>query len=159
MAQNSQCRQYHHIVVREVRSHKPRVQRKNLFQAPSHIRYKQFSAPLSAELKKTHSTGAFPVRTGDTVKIIRGDRKGFEGKVARVDRNDYKIFIEGVTREKVSGTTTPTAVHPSKVLITHLSLDDKWRREALKRKSSSESKTRREKATEEEKPLKGKESV
>jgi large subunit ribosomal protein L24 len=75
---------------------------------------------------------------GDTVHIMRGDRKGFEGKVTGVNRTKYRIFVEGVTREKVDGTSMPIPIHPSKVRITRLNLDDKWRREALKRKGVGE---------------------
>jgi large subunit ribosomal protein L24 len=99
-----------------------------------------FSAPLSPELKKSHGINAIPVRKGDTVKIMRGERKGFEGKVAGVDRTKYRISIEGVTREKVDGTATTVPIHPSKVMITNLNLDDKWRRETLKRKGKGEAK-------------------
>ena len=117
---------------------KPRKQRKRLHQAPLHKRYKRFSAPLSPKLKASHNTKSVPVRTGDTVQIIAGDRKGFEGKVAGVDRRKYRVFVEGVTREKVDGTKVPIPIHPSKVIITQLNLDDKWRREALKRKGTCE---------------------
>jgi len=117
---------------------KPTKQRKGLHQAPLHKRYKSFSAPLSPELKKSHNTNSIPVRTGDTVKLMRGDRKGFEGKVASVDRTKYRIFVEGVTREKVDGTTALIPIHPSKIMITRLNLDDKWRREILKRTGVSE---------------------
>ncbi|MFQ6068105.1 MAG: 50S ribosomal protein L24 [Candidatus Bathyarchaeia archaeon] len=113
---------------------KPRTQRKKLFQAPPHLRHRYFSAPLSAELKKKHGTNSVPVRTGDIIRVMRGDRKGFEGKIIRVDRKKYRIFVEGITREKVDGTTIPIPIHPSKVMIINLNLDDKWRREALKRK-------------------------
>jgi len=117
---------------------KPTKQRKELHRAPLHKRYKSFSAPLSPELKKSHNTSSIPVRTGDTVKLMRGDRKGFEGKVSRVDRTKYRIFVEGVSREKVDGTTLLIPIHPSKVMITRLNLDDKWRREILKRIGVSE---------------------
>jgi len=137
----------------------PRKQRKRLFQAPLHIRYKQFSSPLSPELKASHNTRSVPVRVGDTVKIMRGDRKGFEGKVTRVDRQKYRIFVEGITREKVDGSTIQIPIHPSKVMITHLNLDDKWRKEALKRKAKEkptekplEEKPIEEKPAEEKKP-------
>lgn len=113
----------------------PRKQRKRLFQAPKHIRYKQFSAALSSELKASHDTRSVPVRVGDTVKLMRGDRKGFEGKVTRVDRQKYRVFIEGITREKVDGSTIQVPIHPSKVMITNLNLDDKWRKQILKRKT------------------------
>jgi len=115
-----------------VKTTQPRKQRKRLYQAPAHIRYKHFSAPLSTSLKTSHNVSSLPVRSGDTVRIMRGDRKGLEGKVTRVDRKNYRIFIEGVTREKVDGTTAFVPIHPSKVMITVLNLDDKWRRESLK---------------------------
>jgi large subunit ribosomal protein L24 len=112
----------------------PRKQRKKMYQAPQHIRYKRFSAPLSSTLKFSHNTNSIPVRTGDTVRIMRGDYKGFEGKVSRVDRKKYRIFVEGVSREKVDGSTVLVPIHPSKVMITQLNLDDRWRKEMLKRK-------------------------
>jgi large subunit ribosomal protein L24 len=115
---------------------KPRTQRKKLFQAPAHIRHKHFSASLSPDLKERHGANAIPVRMGDTVRVMRGDRKGFEGKITQVDCKKYRIFVEGVTREKVDGTTMPIPIHPSKVMIINLNLDDKWRREALKRKGA-----------------------
>lgn len=117
---------------------KPRKQRKRLHQAPLHKRYKRFSAPLSPKLKESHNINSVPVRTGDTVQIMAGDRKGFEGKVTGVDRGKYRVFVEGVTREKVDGTPVPIPLHPSKVMITQLNLDDKWRRETLKRKGAGE---------------------
>lgn len=117
---------------------KPRKQRRRLYQDPLHKRYKRFSAPLSPNLKDSHKTNSIPVRTGDTVQIIAGDRKGFEGKVTGVDRKEYRVFVEGVTREKVDGTAMPIPIHPSKVMITQLNLDDKWRRETLKRKGAGE---------------------
>lgn len=115
---------------------KPRKQRKKLYQAPLHKRYRRFSASLSPELKSSHNTNSIPVRVGDTVRVMRGDYKGFEGKVSEVNRKEYRIFVEGVTREKVDGSTALIPIHPSKVMITRLNLDDKWRREILKRKGS-----------------------
>jgi len=139
---------------------KPTKQRKELYQAPLHKRYKSFSASLSPELKKSHNANSIPVRTGDTVKLMRGDRKGFEGKVARVDRTKYRIFVEGVTREKVDGTTTLIPIHPSKVMITRLNLDDKWRREILKRGViSEETEVPKEEVVEEKKPERPKKEV
>ena len=111
----------------------PTKQRKRLFQASLHERYRRFSAPLTPSLKASHKTNSTPVRVGDTVRVMRGDRKGFEGKITRVDRKKYRVFVEGLTREKVDGSTIQIPIHPSKVMITALNLDDKWRREALKR--------------------------
>lgn len=119
---------------------KPSKQRKMLFQAPDHIRYKHFAAPLSPELRASHGVRTLQVRSGDTVRIMRGDRKGFEGKVTRIDRKKYRIYVEGLTREKVDGTTIFIPIHPSKVMITRLNLDDKWRKKILERKKKARKK-------------------
>ena len=117
---------------------KPTKQRKRLYQAPLNDRYRRFSAPLSSKLKDSHGTSSVPVRKGDTVMVMRGDRKGSEGKVTQIDRKNYRIFIEGATREKVDGTSIPVPIHPSKVMITRLNLDDKWRKKIIERKGLSE---------------------
>jgi large subunit ribosomal protein L24 len=96
-----------------------------------------FSSPLSPELKKSHGTNSCQVRRGDTVKIMRGDRAGFEGKVRNINSKKYRIFVEGTTREKVDGTPAFVPLHPSKVMITRLNLDDKRRKKALERKRVS----------------------
>jgi large subunit ribosomal protein L24 len=116
---------------------KPTKQRKKLFQAPDHVRYKLFAAPLSPELRASHGVKNLPVRSGDAVRIMRGDQKGFEGKITSVNRRKYRVFVEGLTREKVDGTAIFVPVHPSKVMITHLNLDDKWRKKILERKKAA----------------------
>ncbi|MGQ9624545.1 MAG: 50S ribosomal protein L24 [Candidatus Bathycorpusculaceae bacterium] len=119
---------------------KPSKQRKMLYQAPDHIRHKFFAAPLSPELKASYGLNSIPVRSGDTVRIMRGDHKGFEGKITRVDRKKFRIYVEGLTREKVDGTTIFVPLHPSKVMITRLNLDDKWRKEVLEKKKKARKK-------------------
>jgi large subunit ribosomal protein L24 len=138
---------------------KPGLQRKRLFQAPLHLRHKHFSAPLSSELKKSRGFDALPLRKGDTVRIMRGDRKGVEGKVSKVDSRKYRVTVEGVTREKVDGTALPVLIHPSKVMIINLNLDDKWRRNILDRKkakgeAAEKTEKAEEKTPEKEKPKK-----
>ena len=113
---------------------KPGKQRRRLYTAPAHLRHKLMAAPLSAELVSSKGAKSLPVRKGDTVRIMRGDHKGFEGKVSRVDLKRYRIFIEGLTREKVDGTNIFVSVHPSKVTIRNLKLDDRWRKAIVERK-------------------------
>jgi len=119
---------------------KPTKQRKMLYQAPDHIRHKLFAAPISPELKASQGVKAIPVRSGDAVRIVRGDHKGFEGKVTRIDRKKYRIYVEGLTREKVDGTTVFIPIHPSKVMITNLNLEDKWRKKILEMKKEAQKK-------------------
>jgi len=113
---------------------KPGKQRKMLYNAPQHIRQKIMAAPLSPELIASKGVKSLPIRKGDTIQITRGDNKGFEGKISRVDLKRYRIFIEGLTREKVDGTNIFTSVHPSKVMIKKLNLDDRWRKAIIERK-------------------------
>ena len=144
MAKNSKCLQHNSIGVRIMQGTKrvkdPGKQRKKLFNAPAHIRHKLMSAPLSPELSASKGGKALPVRRGDTIRIKRGDNKGFEGKVSRVDLKAYRIYIEGLTREKVDGTNIFLPIHPSKVEIRNLNLDDKWRKAVLGRKATLEKK-------------------
>ncbi len=113
---------------------KPTKQRKRIYQAPITERYRRFSAPLSSKLRESQGTSSVQLRKGDTVMIMRGDRKGSEGKITQIDRKNYRIFVDGANREKVDGTTIPVPIHPSKVMITRLNLDDKWRKKAMERK-------------------------
>jgi large subunit ribosomal protein L24 len=125
---------------------KPTKQRKKMYTASATERYQRFAAPLSAKLKESHGISSLPVRNGDTVMVMRGDRKGSEGKINQIDRKNYRIFIEGATREKVDGTQIPVPIHPSKVMITRLNLDDKWRKKILERKATgNEAETSKEK--------------
>ncbi len=129
---------------------KPSKQRKRLYTAPLHVRSKILSAPLSPDLREKYGFRSLPIRVGDKVQILRGDHKGFEGKVLKVDRKKYRISVEGITREKVDGTTINVPIHPSKVMITELNLDDKWRRKKIERKRKAREAAEERKAKKEE---------
>jgi len=111
---------------------RPSTQRKAIYEAEGAQLHKLLSAPLSEELRKSQGRRSYPVRKGDTVKIVRGDFAGVEGKVNDVDTRGQRLFVEGVTREMTSGTSTNVSVNCSKVVITKLNLDDKWRSESIK---------------------------
>jgi large subunit ribosomal protein L24 len=91
-------------------------------------------APLSHELREKYKLKTFGVRKGDTISVVRGDFLGVEGKVNKVDIDRAKLYIDGITREKADGSSIFVPVHPSKVKITKINLDDKWRRNMLKRR-------------------------
>jgi large subunit ribosomal protein L24 len=113
----------------------PGKQRKLLNNAPAHLRHKLMAAPLSPELITSKGVKTLPVRKGDTIRVMRGDHKGFEGKISQVNLKKYRIYVEGLTREKVDGSTIFLPIHPSKVLIKNLNLDDKWRKGIFERKA------------------------
>lgn len=114
---------------------KRRTQRRLYFQAPLHRVRRMMSAPLSDELRERYKIKSFPVRRGDTVRVLRGDYRGVTGSVVRVDYKHRRIYVDGVVRQKVSGETVHVPVHPSKVVIVKLNLEDKRRVEALERAS------------------------
>jgi large subunit ribosomal protein L24 len=140
MAKNRKRLQHYSLEVKIMQIKNPGKQRKMLFNAPAHKRHKMMGASLSAELAASRGAKTLPVRRGDTVRILRGDSKGFEGKVSRVDLKAYRIYMEGLTREKVDGTNIFLAVHPSKVQIRNLNLEDKYRKDILGRKVAPEKK-------------------
>lgn len=111
---------------------RPSKQRKKIYNAQGQGLRKLLAASLSEELQTTQGRRSYPVRKGDTVKILRGDYAGVEGKVNDIDTRGQRLFVEGVSREMTSGTSTNVSVHSSKVMITKLNLDDKWRTESIK---------------------------
>lgn len=113
------------------------VRRAILKAAPHHMRGKMLSAHLSDELRAKYGARSLPIRKGDTVKIMRGEYAGVEGKVTIVYREMGRVAVEGVTREKIRGGTAPVKIHASKVMITALNLDDKWRQKILERKGGA----------------------
>lgn len=114
-------------------SSKPSKVRKLLYEAPHHILSKLVRARLSDELRSKYGLKTVRVRKGDTVKIVRGEYKGVEGKVNKVFTEEGRLAIDGVTRERIRGGTVPVKIHASKVVITELNLDDKWRKRRVER--------------------------
>jgi large subunit ribosomal protein L24 len=113
---------------------KPGKNRKRRFNAPNHVRRKFLSAPLSPSLKIEYGARSMPIRRDDTVTITKGDRKLTEGKVIRVDSERSKIYIEGVTRNRMDGSMVQIPIRPENVMITRLELGDDKRRAILARR-------------------------
>eukprot|EP00890_Picochlorum_soloecismus_P000429 jgi/Picsp_1/1387/NSC_04866-R1_protein len=107
--------------------------RKAHFSAPSNVRRKLMSAPLSAELRNKLSVRSVPIRKDDEVTVVRGSYKGREGKVVQVYRKKWVIHIERLVREKTNGASVAVGIDPSKVVVTKLKMD-KDRKALLERK-------------------------
>ena len=108
-----------------ISSKQARKQRKYRFQAPSHIRRKMMSSNLSKELRKKYARRSSPLRKGDTVKIMIGSFKKQKGKVAKVNRYNMKVYIEGIQRQKKDGTKVNIPLDPSNLQIMELAEDKK----------------------------------
>ncbi len=103
--------------------------------APAHIKRKMLVSHLSEDLYQKHRTKKLSVRTGDSVRILRGDFAGLEGKVETIDYSSGRLYVEGMTREKAAGVASKLPVHVSKVVLTNLNLSDKWRSGLLSEKA------------------------
>lgn len=90
-------------------------------------RDKFLGANLSDNLREQHSKRSMRVIKGDTVKILRGEYVGIEGKVEKVNTEKSTLSIEGVQREKIRGGNVKVQVHASNVQIISLNTDDDYR--------------------------------
>lgn len=92
-----------------------------------HERDKFLGANLSENLREQHSKRSMRVIKGDTVRILRGEYVGIEGKVEKVNTEKSTLSIEGVQREKIRGGNVKVQVHASNVQIISLNTDDDYR--------------------------------
>ena len=115
-------------------SKKPNKTRKEMYDMPMHKASKQVASHLTEKLKKEFNKRSIPVRKGDTVKIIRGDNFGKEGKITSVDRKSRKIFVEKVVIKKSNGEEKQVAIDASNVVITDVDRTDRKRFEVKKEK-------------------------
>eukprot|EP00477_Mikrocytos_mackini_P000408 GAHX01000433.1.p1 GENE.GAHX01000433.1~~GAHX01000433.1.p1 ORF type:complete len:138 (-),score=25.21 GAHX01000433.1:32-415(-) len=99
-------------------------QRKRHFQAPDHLRLKIMSSGLSKELKDKYKKRTCSIRKGDTVKVISGEHKGLSGKVNRVNRGNFRIYVDGISKKKQNGDEYNCAIHPSRCQIIELYMDN-----------------------------------
>lgn len=114
---------------------KPSKQRKIIYNAPLHIKRKMLAAKLSKELQNEYGIKRIAIRKGDTVRVIRGDNVGYEGKVTEVNLKQGRIGLEGLTRKKADGTPIYVWIHTSKVMITKLDTSDPRRKASIERKA------------------------
>jgi large subunit ribosomal protein L24 len=86
---------------------------------------------LSSNLKKEYNRKSLRIVKGDSIKIMRGEYKGVEGKVEKLNTVKGRLSIEGVQREKIKGGQVKVQIHASNVRIMSLQLDDKYRKNKL----------------------------
>lgn len=98
-----------------------------LIHVPKHRRDGMVSASLADNLRDAYKRRTLRVVKGDSVKVLRGEYAGVEGKVEHVDTERGTLNIEGVQREKIRGGQVKVPIPASKVMITSLNLTDKRR--------------------------------
>jgi large subunit ribosomal protein L24 len=92
-----------------------------------HKREKLLGANLSENLRNQHNKRSMRVIKGDTVRILRGEYVGIEGKVEKVNTERSTLSIEGVQREKIRGGKVKVQIHASNVQIISVNTDDDYR--------------------------------
>merc|ERR1712108_98669 len=98
-------------------------QRKRHFLAPSHIRRKLMTSPLSKELRSKYGVKNMPIRKDDEVQVVRGHYKDQQvGKFVQCYRKKFCVYIERIQREKANGASVYVGIHPSKVCIVKLKM-------------------------------------
>jgi len=112
-----------------------------------HKRDKFLGANLSENLREQHSRRSMRVIKGDTVRILRGEYVGIEGKVEKVNTERSTLSIEGVQREKIRGGNVKVQIHASNVQIISLKTDDEYRMKGTKKTKDKNTTVKKEKAT------------
>ncbi|MDQ3884943.1 MAG: 50S ribosomal protein L24 [Thermoproteota archaeon] len=110
-----------------------------LIHLPKHKRDKMVGAVLEDGLRKQYQKKTIRVIKGDSVRVIRGEYKGVEGKVDRVDTEHATFHIEGIQKEKIRGGQVKVPIHSSKVMVITLNLEDKYRSNKLQGRTKTDS--------------------
>ncbi len=104
-----------------------------LLHVPSHLRDSRIGSTLSDNLREQYGSRSCRLVKGDSVRVLRGEYSGIEGKVEKVNTQKGTLSIEGIQREKVKGGNVKVQIHSSNLIITGLNLDDKYRKNKLQR--------------------------
>jgi large subunit ribosomal protein L24 len=109
-----------------------KVRNFQIYRATYATKGKQLGSPLTKELRKKYGKRSIRVIIGDTVKVLRGEYRGIDGKVSKILTNNRKLTIEGIKKEKSKGEKFDILIPTYNVIITDLNLDDHWRKKKLR---------------------------
>lgn len=123
-----------------------------------HTREKLLGANLSENLRNQHKKRSMRVIKGDTVRILRGEYVGIEGKVEKVNTERSTLSIEGVQREKIRGGKVKVQIHASNVQIISMNTDDEYRMKGAQKAKDKNAKVKKGKEMKKS-PVNKKESV
>jgi large subunit ribosomal protein L24 len=110
-----------------------------LIHLPKHQRDKMVGAVLEDSLRKQYGRKNIRVIKGDSIRVMRGEYKGVEGKVEKLNTEHATFHIEGIQREKIRGGQVKVPIHSSNVMVISLNLDDDYRSRKLQGATKSES--------------------
>ena len=133
-----------------MKSIKSRKQRKEYFNAPIHKKRKWISSHLEENLLLKYDKRRVSLIKGDTVKVMRGNFKGHEGKITQVNQRRRHVEVEGLVMTKADGKKIAKPINASNLLIVKLNLTDQWRRKKLEKTLSDDVKKEIEKEAQEQ---------
>ena len=113
-----------------------KMRNKQIYYATMKTASAQLSVMLSKNLRKKYGKRSVRIVEGDSVKVVRGEFNGVDGKVTKVSTSNNGLTIEGVKKEKLKGEKYDVYVHTSNIEVTALNTDDKWRINKLEGKNA-----------------------
>ena len=105
-----------------------------IYRATFQTRSKQLGSALSKDLRKKYGKRSVRVNEGDSIKIVRGEFKGVDGKISKVSPQKNSVAIEGIKKEKTKGDKFDVYIHTSNLVVTSLNTENKWRMAKLEGK-------------------------
>ena len=111
-----------------------KMRNQQIYRAPYAVRSKQVSGSLSKELRKKYGKRSVRLTLDDSVKIIRGEYKGIDGKITKISIPKSSVAIEGIKKEKLKGEKIDVYIPSSNILVTSINTDDHWRKSKLEGK-------------------------
>ena len=130
-----------------------KMRNRQIYYATHKTASSQLSGSLSKELRKKYGKRSIRIVEGDTVKVIRGEFSGVDGKVTKISLENTGVNIEGVKKDKIKGDKFDVYINTTNIMITGLNSSDKWRMNKLEGKKPrteriTESKTKVDKKEE-----------
>jgi large subunit ribosomal protein L24 len=120
-------------MVKKPSTKSPRKQRRRVRYAALHERRNLLKCRLDEFLQEEYGLRSLVVKTGDLVKIMRGQFRDTEGKVTAVSHKKALVFLDNATITKADGKEAAVPIHPSNLMLVKLELDDE-RKELIENK-------------------------
>jgi large subunit ribosomal protein L24 len=137
-----------------IKSSKPKKQRKAHYEKALHKKQQGLAAHLDKKLRKDLGKRSVSLRKGDSVKVLRGAKKGKSGKITAINYKKGTVFVDKLVRKKANGEEIPLPVQASNLLVLDVDRSDAKRfrgKEKVKEKRKEKEVSKEGKALKQEK--------
>lgn len=121
-------------MVKRISPKSPRKQRNLINKSPLHAHKNMLKCRLDEYLREEYAMRSIVPKKGDLVRVMRGQFRDTEGKIASVNYSKVRLYIDSATTTKSDGKEIQIPIHPSNALLVKLELDDE-RKKILERKT------------------------